>query len=567
MKKQRMGQLWWCIIMLPVIAMACSGKTHPRSSMASEGRKELERQFYFTEGLKYYELQDLSTASAFFRQALRLDPDCDACYYKLAEIYFHSGLPKEAAAFCRSAVLLDSTNVWYRLLLGKAYAASRDVDRAIAVLETLTKSNSQLTEAHYRLAALYAGKKQSAKALQQLDSLENRNGVSEETLLLRFEILQDMGEYEAALETLTTLGQSTSDVRVFTMLGETYNNLNKDSLALLYFQKALDIDPAYAPALFGEADLHRRLQLFDAYFEKLYTLYANKDIPVEMKTEYLSALLKVSQFATVFHPQLDTVFGILRTPPDSAVELLYGSFLIQSGKGDSALAVFKSATQLFPTDTTAWETLLGFLYYRKAWDSLSVQASKALAVFPEQLNFIMLKTAALSQKKENREAIDLLEKTLAAGKTDADQTLQIYSFLGDLYQAEDNSKKAFHYYEKVLAIDSANIPVLNNYAYYLSLNGKQLDRAYLMSRKTITAEPNNATYLDTFGWILYKLGKYIEAKAIFRHAMIYGGTDSAVILDHYADVLYALGEKDAAVVYWEMSYKKDPDPLVKKKIQ
>ena len=109
--------------------------------------------------------------------------------------------------------------------------------------------------------------------------------------------------------------------------------------------------------------------------------------------------------------------------------------------------------------------------------------------------------------------------------------------------------------------------MLNNYAYYLSLSGKQLDKAYAMSQKTITAEPDNATYLDTFGWILYKMGKFIEAKAIFRHAMIYGGTDSAVILDHYADVLYALGEKDAAVVYWEMSYKKDPDPLVRQKIQ
>ncbi|MDR0738165.1 MAG: hypothetical protein LBF39_03715, partial [Prevotellaceae bacterium] len=339
------------------------------------------------------------------------------------------------------------------------------------------------------------------------------------------------------------------------------------SLALAYFTKALDADPNYPPALFGEADLHRRLQLFDVYFQKLYTLYGNPDIPVEMKTEYLAALLKVSQFTTVFRPQLDTVFTVLRTTPNSTVESLYGSFLIQSGKRDSALTVFENATRLFSADTTVWETFLGYLYYRQSWDSLDVQAAKAIAVFPEQMNFIMMRAVALSQKKENHAAIDLLEKTLAAGKSDAGQTLQIYSFLGDLYQLESNNKKAFQYYEKVLAIDSANIPVLNNYAYYLSLSGKQLDRAYAMSQKTITAEPNNATYLDTFGWILYKLGKFIEAKAIFRHAMIYGGTDNAVILDHYADVLYALGEKDAAVMYWEMSYKKDPDPLVKKKIQ
>jgi tetratricopeptide (TPR) repeat protein len=547
--------------------MACSGKMNPRKSMVPENRKGLEKQFYFTEGLKYYELRDLPTASAFFRQALRLDPACDACYYKLAEIYFQSGFPKEAAALCRSALQLDSTNVWYRVLLGKAYSANMDLDRAIATFEAVAASRPQLTETYYRLAALYAGKQQPDKALRQLDSLESRSGASEETLLLRFEILQDMGDHEAAFETLTTLGQNTSDVRILTLLGETCNNLNKDTLALDYFTKALDIDPDYPPALFGEADLHRRLQRFDAYFQKLYTLYANKNIPAGMKTEYLAALLKVSQFTTIFRPQLDTVFTLLRATPDSAVESLYGSFLLRSGRKDSAVTVFENATRTFSADTTTWETWLGYLYYQKSWDSLDVQASKALAVFPEQLNFITLKAVALSQKKENRAAINLLEKALAICKNDVGQTLQIYSFLGDLYQLENNNKKAFQYYEKALVLDSANVSVLNNYAYCLSLSGKQLDRAYAMSQKTITAEPNNATYLDTFGWILYKLGKFIEAKAIFRHAMIYGGTDNAVILDHYADVLYALGEKDAAVLYWEMSYKKDPDPLVKKKLQ
>jgi tetratricopeptide (TPR) repeat protein len=567
MKKKHTVRLWYCILVLPVIMAACSGKANPYRSMLPENRKGLEKQFYFIEGLKYYELHDLNAASALFRLALRADTTCAACYYKLAEIYFQSGFPKEAAALCRSAVALDSTNVWYRILLGKAYSADMDIDRAIATFESVAGSNPEFAETYYRLAALYAGRKQPEKALLQLDSLENRSGVMDETLLLRFEILQDMGNTEAVVETLAALGQSTSDVRIFAMLGETYNNLNQDSLALLYFTKALDIAPDYPPALFGEADLHRRLKLFDVYFQKLYTLYANEDIPVEMKTDYLAALLKVSQFVAAFSPQLDTVFTALRATPNSTASLLYGSFLIQSGKSDSALTVFENTTQLFPADTIAWETLLGFLYYRQLWDSLDVQTTKALAIFPEQMSFMMMRAVALSQKNETGAAIHLLEKTLAAGKHDAGQTLQIYSFLGDLYHTENNSKKAFQYYEKALAIDSVNVPVLNNYAYYLSLGGKQLDRAYAMSQKTITAEPDNATYLDTFGWILYKLGKFIEAKAIFRHAMIYGGTDSAVILDHYADVLYALGEKEAAILYWEMSYKKEPDPLVKKKIQ
>ena len=107
------------------------------------------------------------------------------------------------------------------------------------------------------------------------------------------------------------------------------------------------------------------------------------------------------------------------------------------------------------------------------------------------------------------------------------------------------------------------IYVLNNYAYYLSQEGKNLKKAYDMSKKTIELEPDNATYLDTFGWIVYLLGRPMEAKPFFKRAMLHGGKDSAVILDHYADVLYALKEYDMAFVYWNLAKQKNADGSVK----
>jgi Tfp pilus assembly protein PilF len=111
----------------------------------------------------------------------------------------------------------------------------------------------------------------------------------------------------------------------------------------------------------------------------------------------------------------------------------------------------------------------------------------------------------------------------------------------------------------VLKLDSSYAPVLNNYAYYLSLEGKKLKKAYTMSKKTVEAEPDNATYLDTFAWILHLMGKDLEAKPFFKHAMLYGGKDSAVMLDHYAEVLYVLGEYDLAQVYWSQAKAKNTD--------
>ena len=89
--------------------------------------------------------------------------------------------------------------------------------------------------------------------------------------------------------------------------------------------------------------------------------------------------------------------------------------------------------------------------------------------------------------------------------------------------------------------------------------GKNLKKAYTMSKKTVEAEPDNATYLDTFAWILHLQGKDLEAKPFFKHAMLYGGKDSAVMLDHYAEVLYALGEYDLARSYWNQAKNKNQD--------
>ena len=129
--------------------------------------------------------------------------------------------------------------------------------------------------------------------------------------------------------------------------------------------------------------------------------------------------------------------------------------------------------------------------------------------------------------------------------------------IGDMYHLKGDSKAAYKAYDKALKIDPSYAPVLNNYAFYLSEEGKQLKKAYAMSKKTVEAEPDNATYLDTFGWILHLQGKDLEAKPFFKHAMLYGGKDSAVILDHYAEVLYALKEYDLAQVYWNQAKAKN----------
>jgi Tfp pilus assembly protein PilF len=157
--------------------------------------------------------------------------------------------------------------------------------------------------------------------------------------------------------------------------------------------------------------------------------------------------------------------------------------------------------------------------------------------------------------------LETCEIVLEVAPNDSSKTLRSWSTMGDIYHQLGDKSKAYKAYEKALKINPNYVYVLNNYAYYLSLEGKSLKKAYQISSKVVEQEPDNATYLDTFGWILYLQGKSLEAKLIFKRAMIHGGKESPVILDHYAEVLFALKEYDLAFVYWNLARQKNRGDL------
>ena len=74
-------------------------------------------------------------------------------------------------------------------------------------------------------------------------------------------------------------------------------------------------------------------------------------------------------------------------------------------------------------------------------------------------------------------------------------------------------------YDSCLQWKDDNVMALNNYAYYLSEQGKDLHKAESMSYKTIKAEPNNGTYLDTYAWILFMQERYADAKTYIDAAL------------------------------------------------
>ena len=111
--------------------------------------------------------------------------------------------------------------------------------------------------------------------------------------------------------------------------------------------------------------------------------------------------------------------------------------------------------------------------------------------------------------------------------------------------------------------------MLNNYAYFLAVEGRNLPQALEMARLATTLSQNNATFLDTLAWVLYRMGEFEEAKKYMQQAMSLDRRSSAELALHYGDILDALGEEFMAQTYWRKALERgyDADEIDKRIVE
>lgn len=272
-----------------------------------------------------------------------------------------------------------------------------------------------------------------------------------------------------------------------TTIADAMFSQRKLTKAIEYYDKALAMDPEYLPAQFGKMETYYVQQNLPPFFLLLGKFVDNAEVRPDLKAAYLEAFMQNMS---------------------SDVYWVWGERLEQ---------LVDKCIELHPEEMKSWSLKTSLLYIREDWDGI-ISHCDAMG-------------------------------RVALEKGNAEAAAEAYATKGDIAYQEGDRKAAFKSYKQVLKIKPDYAPTLNNYAYYLSEEGRSLNKAEEMSAKTIELEPDNATYRDTYGWILFLLGRPEEAKPHFKHAMLYGGRESSVILEHYARVLEALGDTELAKYY------------------
>ncbi|MBO4605844.1 MAG: tetratricopeptide repeat protein [Bacteroidales bacterium] len=291
-----------------------------------------------------------------------------------------------------------------------------------------------------------------------------------------------------------------------------------DTLALRYFEEALAAEEGYPPALYGKAEICRGMGNYPAYFATVEELVRSGGLHAETKTSYLDRVVDRLDGPTyrVWHNQLDAIMDALAEthPTDSCSLVCAGRWFYSTDQKEKGIAYFHQWRDTNPTNYNATSLCITIVMNEGTDKDVIAACDEALTRF----------------KRPEHRVILLCTKA-------------------DCLYKIGRKNKAFCTYEKALKADPDNMMVLNNYAYFLSLEKRNLAKAEKMSRRTVEAEPDNVNSLDTYGYILYLLKRPAEAKVWFKRAIIYGGKENEAVLYHYYLVLEALGEKDLALYY------------------
>lgn len=534
-------------------ADAKNKKTLPRAEQAS---------LFYLEGIKSNVLEgDSARAKAWFKKVLEIDSTHSPSLYELASLTALDQ-PEEALQYSLKANAIDTANTWYKMQLGRLLIATQHYDSALTLYDQLIRMNPNDPD-NYRLKALlYDQLGQPEKALEVLETAENRFGIIELLASHKVQLLLNTQQFDRAMAEARMLVETFPyNEDNYVVLAELYAMMNMNNLAQENYDKALSINPNSMRALASLNDFYKRQNDNVRFLETASKLFRLKEFPLETKLKFYEELFQNPSFVRNNFIQMGELVRTLAItyPEDLRTLELYAKYLIAGGSIEQALQLYKSHVTDSIPQKQIFNDIIGMEAYLKRADSVDKYTTIALERFPEDAELRLQKASVTAYMLEKpQEAIPLFEEALKYAKTDSLRSV-IYGAIGDNYHTLGDDRKCFKAYNKGMKLDTTNVSIYNNYSYFLSLRNERLDKALEWAQKAVRLDPNNPTFLDTYAWVLYQLGRYEEARIPMRQAISLDSDNNKELFVHYGDILYKLGDRYMASYYWKKALENGYD--------
>lgn len=532
----------------PAVALA-------QSSLTPEQQRKYD--YFFLEAMRLKEKKDYASAFGLLQHCLDIHPNAASALYEVSQYYMFLRQVPQGQEALEKAVANAPDNYWYSQGLASLYQQQNELDKAVTLLEQMVVRFPAKQDPLFNLLDLYGRQEKYDEVISTLNRLEKRMGKNEQLSMEKFRIYLQMKDDKKAFQEIESLVQEyPMDMRYQVILGDVYLQNGKKQEAYDVYQKVLAAEPDNPMAIFSMASYYKQTGQEELYQQQLDTLLLNKKVTPDTKVGVMRQMIVENEQADKDSTQIIALFDRImkQEQDDPQIPMLYAQYLLSKNMEVESVPVLEQVVDLDPTNKAARMMLIGAAVKKEDYKQIIKVCEPGIEATPDALEFYYYLAIAYNQAEQPDSVISICKRALEHTTADSKKEIvsDFYSILGDMYHTQKQMKEAYAAYDSALVYNPSNIGALNNYAYYLSVERRDLDKAEEMSYKTVKAEPNNATYLDTYAWILFEKGNYAEARIYIDNAMkSEGGDKSDVIVEHCGDIYYMTGDVDGALTYWK----------------
>ena len=509
---------------------------------------------HFFEALKAKSLQNYEDALKHFQKCIKLNDKQAVPFYESALINKSKGNFELADEQIKIATTLEESNRWYQLAYAEILFSNQDFKNTAVQYKKLLLSEPGNEQLYFQLADTYIYDNDFLKAIAVYDDLEENKGIDKMISMQKHKLYMELQKKKSAIkELLNLIASFPNDIEALEILSELYLLNDEKEKAFDIFKQLAIIAPANGRIHLTLADYYREQGDNIKSFEELKLAFKSIKLGVDVKVSILASYFQLLSVNNIMKEQAYTLARLLMDTHSNEVKpnAIYADILYTDNRFTEAKEQYLIVLEKDKTKSQIWSQVLFIQAEQNDFAGMLITSEEALTYFSTDPLFYYFNGVANKWFKNYDLAINSLNMGVEFVLDNKMLLLEFYSSLADSYHAIKEHKLSDEYYEKSLVIDSNNVFVLNNYAYYLSLRKINLEKAKKMSYKCNELEKDNGTYQDTYAWILYELADYEQAKIWMQKSLANGSDMSAVVVEHYGDILYKLGNIEGAILEWK----------------
>ena len=531
---------------------------------------------YFLDAMVERQKGNSDAAFDLLRHCLDINPNAAEVYYYLAQYYAALKDNDTSIAYFQKASTLAPLNETYLETLAQVYVRKQNYQGAISAIERLYDRNKDREDLLEMLFQLYQQVEDYPRAIGVLERVENIDGKSERISLAKSEVYSRMNNSKAAIAEMAALAkQYPNDLNYLAMYGESLMMNGQSGKALEVYERILKEEPDNNRVLMSLRTYYQAMENQTVADSLTLRVLLGKNTSQEEKVYLIRQIIGTNERSGGDSTEVLRLFRQVMDvdTADVDIAMLCATYMdLKKMPSDSIKKVLNHVLSLAPDNSSARLHLVSYAWSENDKDRVIELCQTARQYNPDNMAFYYYQGIAYYQRDSLDQALSTFQNGVSVinENSNPDIVSDFYEVMGEILHRKDRVEEAFAAYDSCLQWKPDNIPCLNNYAYYLSLRNEQLDRAELMSHKTIKAEPKNSTYLDTYAWILFMQQRYTESRIYIDQALqnldtvvVNGDTISnAAIYEHAGDIYWHCDNPDKALVFWQDALKSDAENKV-----